>query len=288
MRHNSASVCEGKGYKHLKERIQDLVNAAGATVESNLPTENPTSDTNVDDTLQEPRKSVKVCFTNTSPDMKDDILKRASANGLHIVVHEKVMKDTIHIVSMVDAEGIASRTESHVLEITLSKHVVSTQWLEESITQKTFTKENNFMVTGDHIAGATGAPQRALEMKGKLLEGLGIILSLERMNEDNYEPGLYVSDILPCHGSNWPCVIRAVIFQEQGIPGRCSYGIEGEGYKSLKEKLQDLCNAAGGTVERNLPKTQNKTSDSNFDEKQVTTLSEPVFLIPTTELRNTL
>ncbi|KAJ8658545.1 hypothetical protein O0I10_005898 [Lichtheimia ornata] len=44
------------------------------------------------------------------------------------------------------------------------------------------------------------------------------------MNENNYEPGLYESDVLPCHGSNWPCVIRAVLSQEQGIARRCSYG----------------------------------------------------------------
>ncbi|CDH49515.1 predicted protein [Lichtheimia corymbifera JMRC:FSU:9682] len=38
------------------------------------------------------------------------------------------------------------------------------------------------------------------------------------------DPGLYISDILPCHGSNWPCTIRVVLSQRQGIAQRCSYG----------------------------------------------------------------
>ncbi|CDH59883.1 predicted protein [Lichtheimia corymbifera JMRC:FSU:9682] len=39
---------------------------------------------------------------------------------------------------------------------------------------------------------------------------------LKRVNEDNYEPGLYVSDVLPYHGSNLPCVIRAVLPKNKG------------------------------------------------------------------------
>lgn len=31
------------------------------------------------------------------------------------------------------------------------------------------------------------------------------------MNENNYESGLYVRDVFPCLGSNWPCLIRAVL-----------------------------------------------------------------------------
>lgn len=61
----------------------------------------------------------------------------------------------------------------------------------------------------------------------------------------------------------------------------------GKGHKELKERLQDLADAAGAIVVRNLPKTENPTSDTNLDDNQLTTLSEPLFLVPTSEFMDT-
>lgn len=55
----------------------------------------------------------------------------------------------------------------------------------------------------------------------------------------------------------------------------------GKGYADLKERILDLGDAAGATVRVKRPKIQNPTSDLNVDDKEITTLSEPIFIIPT-------
>lgn len=59
--------------------------------------------------------------------MKKDLVKRANLNGLHIIVQDQVMRDTTHIISLVDTRGVASRTESYMLGVALGKYIVSTQ-----------------------------------------------------------------------------------------------------------------------------------------------------------------
>lgn len=61
---------------------------------------------------------------------------------------------------------------------------------------------------------------------------------------------------------------------------------EGKGYKQMKERVQDVINAAGGTVVRHLPKSAN-TSDTNLGDMQLTTLKERVLLIPKADFMNT-
>lgn len=114
--------------------------------------------------------------------MIEDLVKQVRSSGMTIVVQQEVMRDTTHVVSIVDTQGIANRTEAYMLAIALGKHVVSTDCmyqqpfymhakadcfnvgLQQSINEKKFVPEESFLVAGDTISGITNAPRLGLGM----------------------------------------------------------------------------------------------------------------------------